>query len=378
MKENLSSLPSAKSRVPVLTEAEAPVQKNPSAIFILSPPRSGSTLLRVMLGGHPLLFAPPELELLSFNTMAERKAALGGRYRDWLEGTIRAVMALKGCELEEAKRTLEDWESQGLTTAQCYGLMQDWMGERTLVDKTTSYSLDLETLKRAEAVFDRPLYVHLLRDPRDVVRSFEEAKLDQVFFRYDHPFSRRELAELVWLVSHQNILEFLKGVPADRQHQLKFEELVNGPGPAAEGLCRFLGLELHPEMLQPYGDRETRMTDGIHPLSKMLGDPTFHQHQAIDAKVAGRWREDNIEDFLGDITWQVAESLGYESPARPSRKADGDGDASPRKALPPIQPVTRRGKNAAPEHLLADLDQLSEEELDSLLVEAMDDGEETL
>src|SRR6185369_9303160 len=54
--------------------------KNPSAIFILSPPpRSGSTLLRVMLGGNPDLFAPPELELLSFDTMSERSAALSGR-----------------------------------------------------------------------------------------------------------------------------------------------------------------------------------------------------------------------------------------------------------------------------------------------------------
>lgn len=41
---------------------------NRPAVFILAPPRSGSTLLRVMLGGHPDLFAPPELELLSYKT----------------------------------------------------------------------------------------------------------------------------------------------------------------------------------------------------------------------------------------------------------------------------------------------------------------------
>src|SRR5262249_48502692 len=34
---------------------------NPSAIFILAPHRSGTTLLRVMLAGHPRLFAAPEL-----------------------------------------------------------------------------------------------------------------------------------------------------------------------------------------------------------------------------------------------------------------------------------------------------------------------------
>ncbi len=40
--------------------------KNPSAVFILSPMRSGSTLLRIMLAGNPRLFSPPELQLLQF------------------------------------------------------------------------------------------------------------------------------------------------------------------------------------------------------------------------------------------------------------------------------------------------------------------------
>src|ERR1051325_11329747 len=128
----------------------APATKNPPAIFILSPPRSGSTLLRVMLAGHPSLFAPPELELLSFNTLAERREALTGKYSFWMEGTIRAVMELKGCEMEE----------RGLSVPQFYRLMQDWLGERRLVDKTPSYALDKEVLRRAEACFDGALYIH--------------------------------------------------------------------------------------------------------------------------------------------------------------------------------------------------------------------------
>ncbi|MEA2693633.1 MAG: hypothetical protein QOJ16_3020, partial [Acidobacteriota bacterium] len=60
---------------PVLPPAGAGLPRNPRAVFILSPPRSGSTLLRVMLAGHPDLFAPPELELLGFGTLAEREAA---------------------------------------------------------------------------------------------------------------------------------------------------------------------------------------------------------------------------------------------------------------------------------------------------------------
>src|SRR5262249_30347151 len=40
-----------------LPDREAVEPRNPAAVFVLSPPRSGSTLLRVMLGGNPRLFA---------------------------------------------------------------------------------------------------------------------------------------------------------------------------------------------------------------------------------------------------------------------------------------------------------------------------------
>jgi hypothetical protein len=85
-----------------------------------------------------------------------------------------------------------------------------------LVDKTPAYALDLEILKRAESDFEQTRYIHLLRHPYGMIHSFEEAKLDQVFFRYAHDFSPRQLAELIWLISQQNILEFLKGIPPER------------------------------------------------------------------------------------------------------------------------------------------------------------------
>ena len=66
-------------KMPAAHYADAAVSgggpKNPPAIFILSPMRSGSTLLRIMLAGNPRLFSPPELQLLQFETLAERKAA---------------------------------------------------------------------------------------------------------------------------------------------------------------------------------------------------------------------------------------------------------------------------------------------------------------
>src|SRR4029453_13336077 len=64
--------------------------KNPQAVFILCTARSGSTLLRVMLGGHRELFAPPELLLLPFNSLRQRREIFSGPRSLWSEGIIRA------------------------------------------------------------------------------------------------------------------------------------------------------------------------------------------------------------------------------------------------------------------------------------------------
>lgn len=318
--------------------------KNPSAIFILAPPRSGTTLLRVLLGGHPQLFAPPELELLSFNTLAERKHAFSGAFGFWLEGLLRAIMEIKGCGAEEAVSIMRELEARDLSTKEFYGLMQEWIGDRKLVDKTPSYALQTNIMKRAEVEFENALYIHLLRHPRGMIRSFEEAKLDQIFFRYAHPFSRRELAELIWTISHQNILEFLEAVPIGRQHQLKFEDLVSRPRESLEQLCNFLGVELHPDMLQPYKDGVQRMTDGIHAESRMLGDVKFHSHKGIEASVAERWKEDADPDNLAEETQAVAARLGYESEA--ARKAGQTlVSIQPQGSLPPFFCVHAVGGN---------------------------------
>jgi amino acid adenylation domain-containing protein/non-ribosomal peptide synthase protein (TIGR01720 family) len=293
--------------------------QNRPVVFVLSPPRSGSTLLRVMLAGHPQLFAPPELELLSFNTLVERRDAFAGRNRFWLEGTVRAIMAIKGCDALRAEQIMAACEAQQLTVKEFYRWLQQGIGDRMLVDKSPSYTLDSATLQRAEADFAQPAYIHLLRHPYGMIRSFEEAQLDQVFFRYTHPFPLRMLAELIWLAGHQNIREFLRTIPPQRQYQIRFEELVAQPQRTLEGVCQFLGLEWHPDMLEPYQEPQRRMTDGIHALSKMVGDVKFHQHWAIDPAASERWRQEYRQDFLGEITWELAEALSYEriAPARP-------------------------------------------------------------
>ncbi len=287
---------------------------NPPAAFVVSPPRSGSTLLRVMLAGNPRLFAPPELDLLSFNTMADRKAAFSGKFAFWLEGLLRAVMEVQGCDADRAREIVEEYERRGTSAREFYGRFQEWIGDRLLIDKTPSYALDLKVLERAEEDFRDTRYIHLVRHPLGMMLSFEEARIDQTFFRHPHDFTLRQLAELIWLVSHQNIFSLLTRVPAERVRRVHFEDLVRNPEPELRGLCEFLGVDFHPEMLEPYKSKERRMTDGIHPLAKMLGDVKFHEHSRVDPAVADRWRNAFKGHRLGEETLALAEGFGYGRP----------------------------------------------------------------
>jgi len=286
-------------------------QKNKQAIFILCPGRSGSTLLRVILAGHPQLFAPPELYLLSFNTLAERKAAFSGRNNFLAEGTIRAIMEIKNCDGERAQEIMEELEAQNLSTKQFFRLMQEWLPDKIIVDKTPPYAYNPQILQRAESEFENPLYIHLLRHPLATIRSIEQARVDLMVSMAEDSFSVKQKGELMWLISHINILEFLKNVPSSRQLRVKYEDLVHNPQTTVNRLCEFIGVDFHTDMLQPYQDKKQRMTDGVHSVSRMMGDPKFHTYKGIDATVADRWKEDYQVDFLAEETWQVAEDLGY-------------------------------------------------------------------
>ncbi|WP_281560967.1 non-ribosomal peptide synthetase [Thalassomonas sp. RHCl1] len=285
--------------------------KNPKAVFLLSPPRSGSTLLRIMLAGHPELLAPPELELLHFDTLAQRRQAFSGRYKFRLEGTIRTLMEIKGIDLSRAQAMMAEFEASGMTVQDFYQYLQQSVSPALLIDKTPYYSYHPAFLQQAEDLFEDALYIHLTRHPYGMISSFEKAQMDQVLFINEHDYSTRQLGELFWLNSHQNISNFLQGIPKERQIHVSYESLVSSPEPVMQQLCDFLKVDFHQALLSPYDQSSKRMTDGVHQVSRMLGDVKFHGHKQIDSRSTHAWKEKLDHDYLSDTVWQLAESLGY-------------------------------------------------------------------
>ncbi len=277
--------------------------------------RSGSTLMRIMLAGNPRLFAPPELLLLCFESLAERQAAFSGYDKYIYEGLIRAFMEIRRCDAVEAESIIAGFQREGRDMAHFYGQLQTWIAPRLLVDKTPDYAMDIEVLRRAEDIFEEPLYIHLTRHPLGMIRSYEKGRfILESLFRGRHNFTARQMAELTWLISHRNITEFLGGVPAHRQHRVRFEDLVATPEPVLRAVCQWLEIPFVSAMADPYQGGSERMTDGIHPMSPQVGDANFYRHGGLNPEVADTWKQAYAEDFLSPMTWELALAFGYTNP----------------------------------------------------------------
>ncbi|HHH49517.1 MAG TPA: acyltransferase domain-containing protein, partial [Saprospiraceae bacterium] len=177
--------------------------------------------------------------------------------------------------------------------------------------KSPSYALDFNILQKAEQDFEDAIYIQLVRHPYAMIRSFEKMHMEQVMYLQQHPYNARQIGELIWTKSHQNINRFLQQIPAHRQFRLSYEDLVRQPEQMMRALCEKLGLDFHASLIHPYQDIEQKMTDGIYAHSKAMGDPKLLQHKKIDPKIADAWKGVLTDNFLSQTTWQLATHFSY-------------------------------------------------------------------
>lgn len=283
-------------------------ERLPGIIFILSSPRSGSTLLRVMLAGHPSLFSPPELHLLPFNTMREREEQLNLSHLG--EGLQKALMEIHNLDAAASQGLVRDMEQQNLSIKQVYQRLQENIAPRLLVDKSPSYAVNRAILERGEAIFANSKYIHLVRHPYPVIESFVRMRMQKMAGLGDeNPY---QVAEQIWTKSNQNILDFLTQIEPERYHQIRYEELVKEPSATLSQLCNFLNVDFESALLQPYeGDR---MTEGVYQSSLSISDPNFLKHNSVDASLGDKWKSIQLPHRLGEETRQIANQFNYELP----------------------------------------------------------------
>ncbi|RYZ41729.1 MAG: acyltransferase domain-containing protein [Myxococcaceae bacterium] len=337
-------------------------KKNPPMVFVHSSPRAGSTLFRVMLAGHPRLFCPPEVNLLFFESMREWRENIGfGSEMEWTTGGLQwAFMELEKLDSAAGAGLVDKLVAQDASAQDVYRRLQERSAPRLLVDKTPTYAMDVETLQRAEQMFDGNKYIYLYRHPLPVMESILRMRFDRLFAAGlfgDADVDPYIVAETVWALSNRNLLNFFDGIGRERCHWVAYEDLVADPTKVMTGVCDFLGLPFDERMVQPYDGKKDRMMGG-------LGDPNILQHQGIEKKLGESWKRIKWPRAFDASTHAVIERLGY--------SVEGATPA-PTPAL--AAPEAKKKLTAAEaEKLLENMDQLSDEQVAELLAVMEDAG----
>ncbi|MEM6456811.1 MAG: sulfotransferase, partial [Acidobacteriota bacterium] len=329
----------------------APDRALPAPIFVLAPPRSGTTLLRTMLAGHPQLFAPPEMALFDHADLASRQRTYQGRLRFWRDGLIHAVLAagLAGPDARDADAWIDARAAAGDDVLALADRLRRAIAPRQLVDKTPAYAFDVATLRRLIAAYPDAHFLHLSRDPRAVAHSFAEVRLEQLFDRSwpdvvdgDH----RALGSALWTLGHRHILDALASVDAARALHVRYEDLVRAPRRTLRRIAGWLDLPWDDALLEPYDDDSRRMTHSLAPEGRTLGDVRFAQHGRITSARIARWRtaDPAADARLTAEARRLAERLGH---ALTVRNAPLPARSTPIEPTP-VEPASARSTPTEP------------------------------
>jgi hypothetical protein len=287
----------------------------PPMPVIVGSPRSGTTLLRLMLDSHPELAIPPET---GFLPLGARLSGSGDALRD---AFFRAVTGYPRrspnwpdhqVPAEEFRAALEAVDpfcvADGFRTF--YTLYAGRFGKRRWGDKTPRYVHHLESIGK---VLPEAHFVHLMRDGRDVAVSLRQCSFS--------PGADIGVQARYW---RDNVLAARsQGRRCAHYLELRFEDLVRDPEAALRRVCGSVGLEFHgnvlrhheraSERLREHGDRRGAGGELLVTREERRKTQT-HATRPPDPSRVGLWREAlseaeraRFEDVAGDLLQQ----LGY-------------------------------------------------------------------
>ncbi|MEM9461446.1 MAG: sulfotransferase [Myxococcota bacterium] len=277
-------------------------------VFVLGVARSGTTLLRLMLAGHPRLFSPPELILAPFETMEQRHALLERRF--WEKGGLRrTLIELEGLDVPAAKARVAKLREQSIPAV--YGQLLGLLGDRILVDKCPHLVSYPQALPRLRQWFPAARFLWIVRNPGSVIRSFQNVNMSERLFE-GSPY---QSIEQMWREGNALIRDFLATVPAQAWLRFSYEELVHAPSEVLGRICATIGIDYEPAMATPYeGDRMRSGPKG----ARAVGDPNTGTRSAIEPALADQWLAGFDHRSVDPSTKALATELGYDLDALPS------------------------------------------------------------
>ncbi len=224
-------------------EGSSYTQPGVAPFFIVGSSRSGSTLLRLMLASHSRIAIPSETwfltalveelpcdRLLRKDEVAKAIAVMTGHYR-WPD------MGLDAPELRRRAAEIGPLHLRDLVEI-VYRWHMEREGKTRWGDKTPGY---IEIVPALAALFGNARFIHLIRDGRDVAKSFRKQGWHGPWM---HGYTR-EWSRAIELDGQ------LGQSPLDeRILRVRYEDLVLHPEPTLRRICAFIDERFEDGMLR--------------------------------------------------------------------------------------------------------------------------------
>lgn len=257
------------------------VLRDDATFFVVGTTRSGTSLLSLMLKNHPAIAYPGEFEWAVDDMPGPDTFPRVDAYIEWL--SMNRHYRYHHPRIDPALSYPD------LVRSFLVQMKHEQAPEKPLVGASVHRHFD-----RLLHLFPGARYVHLVRDPRDVARSWLE-------FGWE---GNGWAAGRAWAALETLWDRIEPRIPRDRVHELRFEDLVREPQAELERLCSFLGV--------PYTDAMLR----YHETST---------YGPIDPGQIGKWRKKlplrEQRRVDGEIGAGLLASRGYEPCGAPPLRA---------------------------------------------------------
>ncbi|WP_179351885.1 sulfotransferase family protein [Winogradskyella vidalii] len=202
---------------------------NDQPIFILGNPRSGTSLLRLMLDTHTDICIPPESHFFLW---------LEDKYGDWeinmLDDYLNDLFASTKFEtwsfnIEKLKFYLEQKQikSYAHLTSLIYGYYA-FLKDKDIKFWGDKNSLWIEKLSAINKYYSHAFYIHIIRDGRDIACSYKELSKKHSVSKYAPKLpSEIEVIAQDWSKNIEAIELFLNNIKTENKIVIHYEDLIN-------------------------------------------------------------------------------------------------------------------------------------------------------
>jgi 3-oxoacyl-(acyl-carrier-protein) synthase/acyl carrier protein len=293
--------------------APIPVRLQRPILFILSCPRSGSSLLQLCLQVNAALYAGQELYLLLFDTLGERAANPDMKHLSY--GLVQTFAEVLGVSHRVASARVELFGAD-CPTWQVYEALQRMVAFRILVDKTPAYAYNVNIMYRSTEIFVASRYIHLIRHPYSCIASWVELMRDTL----NVSGTTWTSVEQAWVASQSACDEFMDFLEKRRPlglHQtpsmlLRYEDFLRDPAGITRSVCEsLLNIKWTAEMASPY---QTTAIESFRSNGGFVAtnDLKLLKRKRIEPEQADKWREVHLPQPLLEATKQLAMARDYE------------------------------------------------------------------